>query len=267
MPQERTGANASREEPSSTPSRLTCCVRQVAAPSTFACGYLGQGSGCGFHSASADEHAEVAARCDLCESRRAEHGPRQEEDRSKSVRVGTGCYDQIHENRLHAPDPIKTGHARTSDDEYQALARAASARFCQRQRQAKERWAFDQRQRWFFDAVTRSCRFFDPDSPRFILAHAEIAGTYSRESSTWAWAWANESIRPMAGDRLSSVRRFGEVRRISQLTQGVLRTDEASAWDLTQIAACLLNVEAIYSALVNDHLRLFLLLGPFREQD
>jgi hypothetical protein len=60
------------------------------------------------------------------------------------------------------------------------------------------------------------------------------------------------------------VKIFGQVRGIPRLSSGTWSGDEVDAWEVTQVAAVLLEAEAVYRAPMDDTY-MFLLLGSFRQ--
>ena len=77
------------------------------------------------------------------------------------------------------------------------------------------------------------------------------------------WSWGNEAYDDRARGRVAPARIFGEVRGIRRLAEAHWPAEEVDAWEVTQIAAYLLEAEAIYRAPM-EHLLVFMLLRNFR---
>jgi hypothetical protein len=112
-----------------------------------------------------------------------------------------------------------------------------------RQDKARRLWPkFSSAKRWDYQPEERMIRFFDHPSGTAVSADVTIAGSFSRHTNTWMWTWGNNAYSDFERQRVAPLR---------------------DAWEVTQIAADLLGVDAIYRAPM-DHLMVFMLLSNFR---
>jgi hypothetical protein len=64
-------------------------------------------------------------------------------------------------------------------------------------------------QRWDYDQET--CEFvFSDDGAPIIVAKFQVVGSFSPDTKTWLWSWANASILETACDQIHRVREFGD---------------------------------------------------------
>jgi hypothetical protein len=240
------------------------CPRHGATAVTYVCKHLQQGVGCGFHDAGGED-AWPDAWCDACQAVLTRDGAWTDDNGPELAMLCTGCYTEVRRNNMVIPASIQAGQLHTTDREYSSLVQLCAAWCCERQKRATALWAFDRKANWSFDSTAGTCRFFDPGEGASIVADAQLTGTFSEKTSTWLWAWANDGLEPAMRAGLAPIRMFGEVRSVRRLISGQWEAQALDGWEVTQIAAYLLNAEALYHVQV-DHVRLFMLLNRFRIQ-
>jgi hypothetical protein len=79
-----------------------------------------------------------------------------------------------------------------------------------------------------------------------VIADIQFVGSISTKSDTWLWAWANNSVAPKLYKKMSQVRGYGASRRILQLTTEKWHGHEVDGWEMTSIAAHLLQAAGAY---------------------
>ena len=250
----------------SDPTEPIFCRRHgKSTPVTFVCRHIHDGYGCGFHCADgADEWPD--AWCDKCEAV-LERGEWTDEMASSDLAVlCTGCYEEARSKNRRIPAGVEPGQLATDEEAFRRLVAAAYQDCNGRQARAFERWKFDAKGHWHYDAGGGAIWFFDVGDTSAITADVEIVGSFSTRSNTWMWAWGNEQSSARARANMLPVQVFGEVRGIEKLTSAQWAADVVDAWEVTQIAAVLLDAEAIYRAPM-DHLRVFMLLRGIRHAD
>lgn len=242
--------------------QLECKIHGVTTPVTLVCAHLRTGYCCGFQHSGDGPHPP--AWCDLCEAMWSRGG------RSASVTPGqtpvcTQCYDDARTRNRRSLAPIRSGQLEVTDDEFAALSRVAYAWCNERQDVARKRWAFDKAKRWFFDPEPCTLRFYDDEDRPGVVADVVIAGSFSRNTGTWVWAWGNDAYSEEQRARAEGVAVFGKVRGIRRLSIPRWEARESDCWDVAQIAAYLFSTDAIYCAPM-DHLDVFMLLRDMRAE-
>jgi hypothetical protein len=138
------------------------------------------------------------------------------------------------------------------------LVTAAHAYLVARQESLKVDFGLSWHERWDWDADQGQIVFSDAGRPR-VVAQVQLVGSVSRKSGTWLWSWANDSIQPKLRRDLPEVRRFGEHRGIWQLTTAKWEADEGDGWEMTAIAAYVLQARGAYR-MPHEHLLTFAIL-------
>lgn len=107
-----------------------------------------------------------------------------------------------------------------------------------------EQYNISSYQSWFYDQVTGIFTFENPGDK--IYFRFEIVGTLSDKSGTWKWSWDNEYIDPMVRASMAKIKAFGERNQFEKLREGLWKAEEIDGWEMTAIAAYLLNAIGTY---------------------
>lgn len=239
------------------------CGNHGRTPSTFVCRHLANGYGCGFHDAGTEGDPWPDAWCDKCQAGFERLGEWTDENEPKLALLCTDCYEKARERNRRLIEPLRPGQLSVSDEEYSELVRNAHAWCEARVADAKARWRFNAWANWYFDAERRILRFYDDESGPSVVADATVIGSFSRKTNTWKWGWANEGYSEESRAASRPIQVFGEVRGIRTLSEAHWPAEEVDGWEVAQIAARLLDAEAIYRAPM-EHLHFFMLLRNFR---
>jgi hypothetical protein len=241
------------------------CARHGTTRVAFVCRHLLTGRGCGFHDASGEGEFSPEAWCDKCQKILDRDGSFTEENLppSEIAAVCTGCYEEAKERNLLVPSPLRPGQVEVDEEEYRKLVRVAFHSCEEMQERARARWGFHKKGLWYFDSRAKTLRFYDDEAHPSVVADVTIAGSFSTVTKSWQWVWGNPLYELQDRDRLEPVRVFGEVRGIRRLADARFAADEIDGWEVTQIAAYLLDAEAVYRTPM-DHLMVFMLLDNFR---
>lgn len=114
-------------------------------------------------------------------------------------------------------------------------------------KQAQLAQAFDlsRHERWDYDLEQGRIVFSSQDVP-VVIAEIEAIGSVSTVSDTWLWAWANFSLPASVVGRLPAVRDFGEHSGFPRLTLWKWPAAAVDGWDMSAIAAHVLQADGIY---------------------
>jgi hypothetical protein len=132
-----------------------------------------------------------------------------------------------------------------ADSRFVELVTAAHQYLTARQDALMATFALSSYERWDWDADHRSIVFSDGGVPR-VITQAQLVGSVSRKTGTWLWSWANDSIGPELREDIMEVRRFGEHHGIWQLTTAKWEAEEGDGWEMTSIAAYVLQAKGAY---------------------
>jgi len=98
---------------------------------------------------------------------------------------------------------------------------------------------------WDFDQDAGTLIFSNNEKPA-VIAEFQFVGSFSSETRTWLWAWANSTIEPKLYEKLETVFRFGEERSFNKLTDDKWDAEEVDGWEMTAIVAYLLKAKGVY---------------------
>jgi hypothetical protein len=97
--------------------------------------------------------------------------------------------------------------------------------------------------RWDWDPELAIMKFTDPEKPTLWIG-ASVVGT--TQGDTWEWTWANPNFPPHSKLDMEQIRDFGEAKGYDKLTTAFLEADEYTGWELTAVAAHILNAPGAY---------------------
>ncbi|WP_405058916.1 hypothetical protein OG474_40160 [Kribbella sp. NBC_01505] len=107
-----------------------------------------------------------------------------------------------------------------------------------------EGWGLGSADSWGLDQTTGLLTWTFPD--KVATAPAQILGSYSHNSGSWMWAWANQSILPeMSRDSLA-VREWAEAGGHHSLAEPSRKADDSQVASLTAIAVRVTRAAGYY---------------------
>ena len=112
-------------------------------------------------------------------------------------------------------------------------------------------YKIDTYQSWYYDQFTGELTFSDMGIRKVIIDYEEV-GSLSLKSNTWLWAWANPHLEERVKSQISLVRDYGMKRNFDKLVNQKWEADEYDAWEMTAIAAYLMNAKGAYRVPSND---------------
>src|SRR5579859_3663943 len=120
---------------------------------------------------------------------------------------------------------------------------------------------YGSRVRWDWDDVASTLTFSDPEMAALRI-YVSVVGTTQGDS--WEWAWANHNLEAHMKIGIDKVREFGEANGIEELTSAFLTADEYTGWEMTSVAAHVLDAPGAYS-FPTEHGRCFLIYRTVEE--
>ncbi|MGW2374204.1 DUF6882 domain-containing protein [Kitasatospora sp. NPDC001683] len=112
--------------------------------------------------------------------------------------------------------------------------------------EAHTTWGLGTADRWGLDQRTGLITWTLPD--RTASAPAQILGTWSPNSASWLWAWANRSILPELSRDAGRVRDWAEAHGHTALAEPQLEADEERAATLAALALRITRATGFYRA-------------------
>lgn len=112
---------------------------------------------------------------------------------------------------------------------------------------AVRRYGLGSYERYEFDLRRGEIWWSNPDGPK-VRAQVILAGTTSKETETWLWAWANPFFHEIDIGPIGQVRDFGEEEGIRKLVDAKWEAGEVDGWEMAAVSARLLEEQGVYHA-------------------
>jgi hypothetical protein len=286
------GAMSDQEE-------IVHCGDHGTTAATFMCHHLVRGVGCGFHTADEPDDPWPDAWCALCESTlNREEGWTEAAAKEADVRLSCArCYEKSRSANLKVPAPLRPDELHVEGERLEQLLEAACAFAKKRQQEAARDFRLGSYENFFIDRVAGEITFSGEKRPSAALGDmksmgllsdntkifrqdredennveeepvmlgADIipVGSFSINTKTWLWHWENNDATDEERRSIIAILMFGRVRGIERLTNPHWAAEEADGWDMANLAAYLLDGEAIYRA-PHGHLFMFMVLKNLR---
>ena len=106
-------------------------------------------------------------------------------------------------------------------------------------------------QNWYYDQHSGELTFSDSGVKKLIIDYEEV-GSLSFKSNTWLWAWANPNLEDRIKSQITMVRDFGTKRNFRKLTNPKWSADQYDGWEMTAIAAYLMQAKGAYRVPSSD---------------
>jgi hypothetical protein len=107
---------------------------------------------------------------------------------------------------------------------------------------------------------------FSADGVPKVIADIEFVGSISTVSNTWRWSWANETVDAELSRSMLRVRDFGQSLGIEQLTTAQWEAGDTDGWEMTSIAAFVLQSRGAYRS-PRDHGYSYMVISDVRWAD
>ncbi|MBV8113393.1 MAG: hypothetical protein JO300_01540 [Silvibacterium sp.] len=146
------------------------------------------------------------------------------------------------------------------ESEYEIYAHARVHESMERNKQWKSHFRIGDWARWDYDLDPCTLTFSEAGRAK-VVADFEAVGTV--QGSQWEWAWGNRNLSAKCRSRITAVRDFGEEKGWAKLTTLFLESDEYLGWELTSIAAHILNADGTYRCPTDDKPNEFLYVVTF----
>jgi hypothetical protein len=115
----------------------------------------------------------------------------------------------------------------------------------------KEKYKISTYKNWFYDQETGELTFSDNGIKKLIIKYENV-GTVSLKSNTWLWAWANNNTLDKVKSKIGIVKTYGSKREFEKLMTSKWAADEVDGWEMTSIAAYLMNAKGAYRVKSSD---------------
>lgn len=140
---------------------------------------------------------------------------------------------------------------------YKKFAQKAVDKLQESQSEFRAKYDTDNYASWFYNQSSETLRLYSDDKE--IYFRYIPVGTFSLNTNTWMWAWANEdSIEPRKF-RTLKIKEFGEKKNYENLSNALIDGDKYTGWESTAIAFDIIGGIGTYRV-ISDHLEVYFLL-------
>jgi hypothetical protein len=215
------------------------CAGHGKRPATFLCQHLVDGHGLGFHWAADPEEPDEAcpiAWCDACdEVLEAERGWSERAKAAASMRLlCDACYEELRDRSW-----------RQDDAAFERLVEDSVAFFEARQEDLWAKFRIDECEAYHWDQEIGEL-VFSHDGRARVIADIQFVGSFSTQSDTWMWSWANPSFVEAVKARVRAVREHGDRHGFLKLAAAHWGATEQDGWEMTAVTARLLGALGAY---------------------
>jgi hypothetical protein len=116
-------------------------------------------------------------------------------------------------------------------------------------------------ERYKIDLQSAEIRFLDGEGTEKVFASLQVAGSWSPNSESWLWAWDNESVPPIAWEKMMEIQEFGKKNHLETVESSFEPCDEGEAWSMASIAAQILDAQCVYRVAGSKNTAFFLLFS------
>lgn len=219
------------------------CAEHGEATAAYVCEHLAQNPKqrwyCDYPS---EDDPWPDAWCQRCEAEFSKEGAWNEnnEGAAKIKLVCHHCYESGHALSIEGvEEDIADAWMETLADCHRQL--------CAKQERLESKFGLSKHKRWDYDQETGLLTFSNDGIPA-VIADIEMIGSVSTVSDTWLWSWANFHLLPNVRSRIVAARAFGEQRDFPRLTVPKWPADAVDGWEMSAIAAHVLEAKGVYRA-------------------
>lgn len=138
-----------------------------------------------------------------------------------------------------------------TEEEYEKFADESRMYLRSKIEWTKKEFLLGEYERYDWDQDRGELVFSDGGVPK-VIAKIQFVGSYSEKSGTWLWSWDNSSVLDHIKQDMLEVRKYGEKHNISKLSDSYWKADEVDAWEMTAIAANILQAKGAYRSPDSD---------------
>ncbi len=178
--------------------------------------------------------------CELCDTEFQKEGEWNEKNDNflKIKMICNHCYELFHAKSIEC---IKEGVI----ESWAQMVSECHQQLCTRQELLDGQFGLSKHKRWDYDQQTGLLTFSNNGVPA-VISNIEMIGSISTASDTWLWSWANFHILPDVRAQIVAAREFGEKKGFPRLTVPKWQADEIDGWEVSAIAACILDAKGVY---------------------
>ena len=135
-----------------------------------------------------------------------------------------------------------------TDEEFDKFLSEAMNELHEKHDILQKEYGFGSFSRWWYEQITTKLQFFNEQDVLCLEAKVIHIGSYSPKSSTWKWAWSNESILPWSSQRAEKLKELESITGFELFGQesAFKIESESMAWELAAMSVKHLGVMGCY---------------------
>lgn len=215
------------------------CDTHGAAEATFVCQHLVGGEKLGFNLGYDPEHPDDLypdAWCNECDN--VLEAEREWSDKAAEFAgiklLCSHCYEDTRERNWLQ-----------NDEAFHDLISSSFKYLEGKQKSFLEKFKINDYERWDWYQETATLVFSHQGKPQ-VEAEIHFSGSFSTESNTWLWAWANDSLDETIKSSSRKVRAIGEELGLLKLVAAHWEATEVDGWEMTAALAKAINAIGAY---------------------
>ena len=223
---------------SDTDKKVECDTHGTAV-ATFVCQHLVGGEKLGFNLGYDPEQPDDLypdAWCDECESVLEAEGEWNEKS-EEFAGIKLLC--------AHCYEDTRNKNWLQNDEVFHDLISSNFRYLEERQKEFLEKYKVNDHERWDWYQDTGKL-VFTHRGVKQVEADVHFSGTFSKNSNTWMWAWANDSLEETVKSSSRKVRAIGEELGLLKLVAAHWDATEVDGWEMTAVLAKVMNAIGAY---------------------
>jgi hypothetical protein len=206
------------------------CATHGTSTATYVCQHLTKGNQHGFHCGYDSQEPDELwpdAWCDDCEKVLKAEGEWNDESAAKAdiQVVCSSCYEGLREN-----------HWKQDNEKFNLYLNSCNKYLKKKQDKFLTNYKINNHESWECFQETGKLVFTHNGKPQ-VEARISYSGSYSTESNTWLWAWANESLVESIKSKSRALRKIGMDQNVIKLASARWSAVEDDGWEMTAIMA------------------------------
>jgi hypothetical protein len=215
------------------------CLTHGSSSATFVCQHLVAGEKLGFNVAYDPEFPDEIypdAWCNECDKILESQGEWNDisEKFSAIKLVCCRCYENLRERNWNQSDTL-----------FHKIVCAGFKYLEKKQKGFLKQYKVNEHERWDWYQESGLLIFTHHGVPQ-VEAEIHFSGTFSTQSNTWMWAWANNCLEEKIKSSSRKIRVHGEKMSLLKLASALWSGSEVDAWEMTAVLAKELNAIGAY---------------------
>ncbi len=150
-----------------------------------------------------------------------------------------------------------------TDDEFDAFVETANQELDQKQDALMKKFRLGQWEDFWFDQTKGCLQFKDSKGRVQVEATVTPIGSFSEESGTWQWGWANQSLVEPLRRKSEKLKGLFDRTGIEVFRMKTVKMDEAMAWQTAAMSVSHLGALGCYQ-IPTGKLRVFVAIDSIK---